>query len=88
MVVDSLHSWADSLGAEATEYDRLNAAMEALGRLARTLSCAVLVTLERNRAAMKGGGLNAGAGTRKIEYGAEVVLDLRGRWGIEAGLVG
>jgi replicative DNA helicase len=31
---------------------------------------------ERNRDSMKNGGLNAGAGTRKIEYQGETVIDL------------
>jgi replicative DNA helicase len=75
LVLDSLHSWADALGGEAPEYERLNAALAILRQLAGALNCAVLVTVERNRATMKG-GLHAGAGTRKIEYGAEVVIDL------------
>lgn len=77
VVVDSLHSWAE--GAEfprMTEYDILNAAIAALRQLAGTLSCAVVAIAERNRVSMNGGGLSAGAGTRKIEYGAETVIDL------------
>lgn len=77
IVVDSLHSWAE--GAElgnATEYDLLNAAITSLRQLAGGLSCSVLAIAERNRISMKNGGLSAGAGTRKIEYGAELVLDL------------
>ncbi len=76
LVLDSLHSWADALGGDAPEYERLNAALAILRQLAGALNCAMLVTVERNRASMRAGGLNAGAGTRKIEYGAEVVLDL------------
>lgn len=76
LVVDSVHSWAESAQGEATEYDALNAALAALRGLAGALRCPMLVVAERNRASMKQGGLSAGAGTRKIEYGAETVLDL------------
>jgi hypothetical protein len=76
LVLDSLHAWADSLPGDAPEYERLNAALAVLRQLAGALGCAVLVTVERNRASMRVGGLNAGAGTRKIEYGAEVLIDL------------
>ena len=79
IVVDSLHSWAESAAATAagaTEYDALNVALLALKRLASDLNCPVLAIAERNRGAMQGGGLSAGAGSRKIEYGAETVLDL------------
>lgn len=76
LVVDSVHSWAESAQGEATEYDALNAALASLRGLAGALRCPILVVAERNRASMKQGGLSAGAGTRKIEYGAETVLDL------------
>jgi replicative DNA helicase len=76
LVLDSLHTWADGAPGEATEYDRLNAALATLRQLASGLGCAVLVTAERNRAAITKGGLNAGAGSRKLEYSAESVLDL------------
>ncbi len=76
VVVDSLHSWAGGLGSGLPEYEALNVAVSDLQRLAHRLNCAVLVVSERNRDSMKSGGINAGAGTRKIEYGAETVIDL------------
>jgi replicative DNA helicase len=76
VIVDSLHSWAESAPADAPEYETLNAGIVALRQLAHELNCPVLVVAERNRGAMSGGGLSAGAGTRKIEYGAETVLDM------------
>lgn len=80
VVVDSLHSWAAGapvgLGAD-TEYERLNAALYALQRLALELAAAVLVVAERNRALMASKSQSAGAGTRRIEYGAETVLAIQ-----------
>ncbi len=77
IVVDSLHSWAQGTAPDgANEYEALNAGVSGLQRLASRLGCAVLVVSERNRDSMKSGGINAGAGTRKIEYGAETVIDL------------
>ncbi len=76
VVVDSVHSWAEGAGADASEYETLGAAILGLRSLAHTLCCPILAVSERNRDAMKGGGLSAGAGTRKIEYGAETVIDL------------
>jgi replicative DNA helicase len=74
--VDSLHSWSEGAALGITEYDVLNEAIAQLRRLGTTLSCSVLAIAERNRINMKAGGLSAGAGTRKIEYGAEAVIDL------------
>jgi replicative DNA helicase len=76
IVVDSLNTWADQAPGDIDEYNRLNAGLGALQKLATRLDCVVLVTAERNRASMKAGGVNAGAGSRRIEYGAETVLDL------------
>ena len=76
LVIDSLHSWAESTAAGASEYEALNLALLNLRRLSHGLECPVLVVSERNRDAMQRGGQNAGAGTRKIEYSAETVLDL------------
>lgn len=76
LVVDSLHSWADALGADVPEYDRLNAGLAALRLLSKRLDCAVVAIAERNRSSMKTGGQSAGAGTRKLEYGAETVIEL------------
>jgi replicative DNA helicase len=86
VIVDSLQSWAEgerdaaaeaSRGAIAgSEYESLNSAVKALRNVAHALKCPVLFISERNRDSMKSGGLNAGAGTRKIEYGTETVIDL------------
>ncbi len=76
IIVDSLHSWAEGHATGAQEYEALNEGIAALRKLAHTLKCPVLVVSERNRDSMKSGGINAGAGTRKIEYGAETVIDL------------
>jgi replicative DNA helicase len=76
IVVDSVHSWAEGNADQATEYDGLNLALAYLRALSATLSCPILAVAERNRASMGKGGLNAGAGTRKLEYGATSVLDL------------
>lgn len=82
VVIDSLQSWAEGL-AEASgagEYETLNAGIKKLRELAHALRCPVAFISERNREAnkdkSKGSGLNAGAGTRKIEYGTETVFDL------------
>jgi len=76
VVVDSLHSHADSVPVEGSEYDRLNAALAGWRTLALGVPCSVLLIAERNRASASTGGISAGAGTRKIEYGAEVLMEL------------
>jgi replicative DNA helicase len=76
IVVDSLHSWARGSGVPGPEYDLLNEALAALRRLAADVRCPIVTISERNRQSMQAGGLHAGAGTRQIEYGAELVLDL------------
>ena len=76
IIVDSLHSWAEGLPGEMPEYEALNASLRSLRQIAARLGCPVLAIAERNRASMKDGGLSAGAGSRKIEYGAESVIDL------------
>ena len=68
IIIDSVHSWAESAAHEATEYDALNAALATLRGLSHQLGCPVLAIAERNRDSINKGGLNAGAGTRKIEY--------------------
>jgi replicative DNA helicase len=77
IVLDSLHAWAETFPGGATEYDALNLAISTLRGVAHRLGASVLAVCERNRATMDGGGLSSGAGTRKIEYGAELILDLR-----------
>lgn len=76
IVVDSLHSWAEGAVKAATEYEVLNEALAELRTLAHQLACPVLIICERNRASMGSSGQSAGAGTRRIEYGAETVLAL------------
>jgi replicative DNA helicase len=76
VVIDSVHSWADAAPSMLTEYERLNAGLSALRGLAASLNGPVLCIAERNRAGMERGGVNAGAGSRKIEYGAESVIEL------------
>lgn len=76
IVIDSVHSWIEGAPDNLAEYEALNAGLAALRAAAGALNCPILAIAERNRASMKGGGLNAGAGTRKIEYGSSSVLDL------------
>ncbi len=76
IVIDSLNSWVEGAYPGLTEYEALNMALADLRKIAAHLKCPILIINERNRASMKEGGLNAGAGSRKIEYGAESVWDL------------
>jgi len=78
VVVDSLHSWAETCTpAGYSEYNALNIALSDLRRVAQVAQVPVLCVAERNRATMKQGGLSAAAGTRKFEYGAESVWSLK-----------
>lgn len=76
IVVDSLHSWAEAAPGGVTEYEALNLAIAALRALAHELRCPILCIAERNRASMNSGGISAGAGSRKIEYAGETVMEL------------
>ena len=76
IIVDSLNTWAAGAYPDLPEYERLGAALGTLREIAAKLVCPILVINERNRASMKAGGLNAGAGNRSIEYGAASVIDL------------
>lgn len=76
IIIDSVHSWAEGSNIGATEYEMLNAALQGLRNLAHQLDCPILAVSERNREAMRTGGMSAGAGTRKLEYSAETVIDL------------
>jgi replicative DNA helicase len=76
IVIDSVHSWAMAAPVNGTEYEVLNAGLASLRALTAQLQCPILIIAERNRQSMQSGGLSAGAGTRKLEYGAESVLDL------------
>ncbi len=78
LVVDSLHTWTRGGGSGLNEYEALNQNLLLLQRLCHQLECPALVVCEQSRAAIAGGGgVNSGAGSRSIEYGAELVLDLQ-----------
>ncbi len=77
LVIDSLHSWTRSAQSGAAEYEALNNGLQSLQTLGRNLKCPVLIVCEQGRANMEAGGVNSGAGTRAIEYGAEIVFDLQ-----------
>ncbi len=76
VVVDSVHSWTRGAPGQQSEYDKLNAYLDALRNVSDALHAPVMVVAERNRASADKGGLNSGAGSRVIEYGASSVLDL------------
>jgi len=78
VVLDSLHAWTGGRPAFADfgEYESLGAAVVELQRMAAALRSPVLVVTERNRASADAGGVNAAAGSRKVEYGAETVIGL------------
>jgi replicative DNA helicase len=78
VVIDSLHSWANAAPSlrDFGEYEALGAAVADLQRLAAELAAPILVVNERSRASAAAGGVNAAAGSRKIEYGAETVWGL------------
>ena len=75
IVIDSLHSWAEG-NASGNEYEVLNEAIASLRRLSSLLDCPVVYIAERNRISMGKDGQSSGAGSRKIEYGAETVISL------------
>jgi replicative DNA helicase len=77
VVIDSVHSWAETIPADASEYEALGAAIAELRSLAARLECPILAVAERNHASMQGGGLSASAGHRNFEYRGELVLDLK-----------
>ena len=83
LVIDSLHTWARGSGVNLSEYEALNDHLTGLGRLAKQARCSVLIICEQSRAAMDGGGVNSGAGSRFIEYSADLVLDLKAEKGIK-----
>ena len=76
IVVDSAHSWASGLRADESEYEVLSEALAQLRKLASRLACPVITIAERNRASRKQAGMDAAAGTRAFEYGAETVISL------------
>ena len=78
LVVDSLHTWTRGGSSGLNEYEALNQNLLLLQRLCHQLQCPALVVCEQSRAAIAGGGgVNSGAGSRSIEYGAEIVFDLK-----------
>lgn len=78
LVIDSLHTWTQSNSAisGASEYEALNAALRGLQQMAAHLECPILMTSERNHGGVRSGGSNVRAGTRKIEYQGETVINL------------
>lgn len=76
IVIDSLHSWAQSWPEAQSEYEALNQHISLVCALAQALKCPVLAVAERRRAQMDSGGLSASAGTRRFEYCADSVWDL------------
>lgn len=77
IVVDSIHSWTDAVALPGmAEYESLNLALSHLRVIGTQLNCPIVGVAERNRASMAKGGQSAGAGTRKLEYGAHSVWDL------------
>ncbi len=91
LVIDSLHTWARGSGTGANEYDTLNEHLTGLGRLAKHACCSIVVICEMNRAsinASKDGAAsnpNTGAGTRFIEYSADLLFDLNANKSADGG---
>lgn len=77
IVIDSLHAWSIGLNQRATEYEALNETMGVLRSLATEFHVPFLVVAERNRASMASGGMSAVAGTRRVEYGCDCMIELR-----------
>src|SRR5665213_846062 len=77
-VIDSLHSWVTPLASSEgmTEYESINAGLLALRALSSTYNTVFIVLSERNRIAAKTGGMNAGRGSGRIEYSADVLMEL------------
>ena len=77
IVVDSAHSWVSGIKPEeSSEYEALSLALAELRKLASRLECPVITIAERNRASRKQAGMDAAAGSRSFEYGAETVISL------------
>lgn len=81
LIIDSLHTWTEGLQGQATEYERLNYAIKELRTLALQEDIPLLYIAEQSRAvnreAAENGTINAGAGSRKIEYGAETQISIQ-----------
>ncbi len=76
MLLDSVHTWAQGLVGNVSEYEALSAAVDSLRRVAAQVNMPLLGIAERNRSSMDRGGLSASAGSRKFEYAAEAVIEL------------
>ena len=80
VIVDSIHSWAESAGTDSQDYELISTACRELRTLAANLECPIIAIAERNRASFAKGAskdkVSAGAGSRKIEYGSETVINL------------
>jgi replicative DNA helicase len=76
IVIDSLQSWVEGVAGSLSEYEALGEGIARLRQLAHEVNAPIFLMCERNRESMRSGGLSAGAGTRKIEYSAETVIDL------------
>lgn len=83
IVLDSIHTWASSLPDDGEEYSRLTSALNDLDTLARKAGAALVGIAEQNRFSQnqkgEGGNLQGAAGTRRFEYVAETMLELRKR---------
>ncbi len=88
VVIDSLQSWVEAVVPGSNEYEALGAGIAALRMLAAELDAPIFLMCERNRESMKSGGLSAGAGSRKIEYSAETVMELSCEEGVREDVQG
>lgn len=81
VIVDSLNEWTRSAEVdEASEYETMTEGCRTLRQLAGRLGCPILAICERNRASFGKGAakskMQAGAGSRSIEYGSESLMSL------------
>ncbi len=83
IVLDSLQIWAKSARrvapefANTSEYELLNAGLDAISSVGAKLQCPILAVSHRNRVGNRAdGGLHAAKGSGDLEYGAESVIDL------------
>ena len=88
VVVDSVHAWSAGAFPNMDEYAAVSAAVGALREIAAVYRTTVIEIIERNRASMKGETMHAGAATRKIEYGGDVIIALDSVGEIETQLRG
>jgi replicative DNA helicase len=63
--------------ANTSEYELLNAGLDAISSVGAKLQCPILAVSHRNRVGNRAdGGLHAAKGSGDLEYGAESVIDL------------